>query len=148
MAATWERNVVHVVEDKSRRSGVWMWAVLIAGGIEALALFAGALLLLVALIGGFTDDASMAVFILVFGGGMGLVLTLMLISLRRGKRWARGPLITWQLFQLVVAIPVLQGSTPWIGAALLLLAVTVMVGMFTPRVLAHTTEHSGPTAAL
>jgi len=142
------RSVVHVVEETSKKRLGWLWAVLIAGGIEALALLAGALLLIVALIGGFTDDTSMAVFVLVFGGGMGLILTVMLRNLSRGKRWARGPLVTWQLFQLAVAVPLLQGSTPWIGIALLILAAVVLVGMFTPTVLALTTDRSGPSAAL
>jgi len=142
------RNVVHVVDERTPRFSGWMWAIMIAGGIEALALFAGAILLIVALIGGFTDDASMAVFVMVFGGGMGAVLTIMLRNIARGKRWARGPLITWQLFQLAVAVPLLQGSTPWIGAALLVLAVAVTVAMFTPSVLRVTTDRSGPSAAL
>lgn len=142
------RSVVHVVKETSKKRLGWLWAVLIAGGIEALALLAGALLLIVALIGGFTDDTSMAVFVLVFGGGMGLMLAVMLRNLSRGKRWARGPLVTWQLFQIAVAIPLLQGSTPWIGIALLLLAAVVLVGMFTPTVLALTTDRSGPSAAL
>jgi len=142
------RSVVHVVKETSKKRLGWLWAVLIAGGIEALALLAGALLLIVALIGGFTDDTSMAVFVLVFGGGMGLMLAVMLRNLSRGKRWARGPLVTWQLFQIAVAVPLLQGSTPWIGIALLLLAAVVLVGMFTPTVLALTTDRSGPSAAL
>ncbi len=142
------RSVVHVVKETSKKRLGWLWAVLIAGGIEALALLAGALLLIVALIGGFTDDTSMAVFVLVFGGGMGLMLAVMLRNLSRGKRWARGPLVTWQLFQIAVAVPLLQGSTPWIGIALLILAAVVLVGMFTPTVLALTTDRSGPSAAL
>lgn len=142
------RNVVHVAVEEKRSLGAWMWAIIIAGGIEAIALFAGGILLLVALIGGFTDDKSMAVFVLVFGCGMGLVLVLMLRQLLRGKRWARGPLITWQLFQIAVAVPLLQGSTPWIGVVLLGLAAAVTIGMFTPAVLAQTTDRSGPPAAL
>lgn len=125
-----------------------MLAIVIAAGIEAAALFAGALLLTVALIGGFTDDTSMAVFVLVFGGGMGVLITLMIRNLVRGKRWARGPLITWQLFQLAVAFPLMQGSTPLIGVGLLILAVIVTIAMFTPGVLRATTDRGGPTAAL
>lgn len=142
------RNVVHVAQETHKNSRRWMWAIMVAGGIETAALLAGAILLIVALIGDFTDDKSMAVFVLVFGAGTGIVLAWTLKSLYRGKRWARGPLVTWQLFQLTVAIPVLQGSTPLIGVVLLLLAIIVMVGLFTPSVLAATTDRSGPSAAL
>lgn len=142
------RSVVDVVDDKERGRSNWMLAILIAGGIEATALFAGAILIVIALIGGFTDDTAMAVFVLVFGAGMGAAVALMLRNLLRGRRWARGPLITWQLFQLAVAVPLLQGSTPWIGAVLLLLALIVTIGLFTPRVIAATTDRSGPTAML
>lgn len=142
------RSVVHVVDEKRRGRSSWMLAILIAGGVEAVALFAGAILIVVALIGGFTDDTAMAIFVLVFGAGMGAVITIMLRNLRRGRRWARGPLITWQFFQLAVAVPLLRGSTPWIGVVLLLLALVVTVGMFTPRVIAATTDRSGPAAML
>src|SRR5690625_7863815 len=95
------RNVVHVAQETRKNSRRWMWAIMVAGGIETAALLAGAILLIVAPIGGFTDDKSMAVFVLVFGAGMGLVLAWALKSLDCGKRWARGPLGTWPLFQHV-----------------------------------------------
>lgn len=140
--------MVHVVDESRGTSRGWLWAIMIAGGIEAAALAAGAILLTIALIGGFTDDTSMAVFVMVFGGGMAAILAITLRNLFRGKRWARGPLITWQIFQLTVAVPLLQGSTPWIGVALLILALIVTIAMFTPTVLRVTTDRSGPSAAL
>src|SRR5690625_7553060 len=91
------RNVVHVAQETRKNSRRWMWAIMVAGGIETAALLAGAILLIVALIGGFTDDKSMAVFVLVFGAGMGLVVAWNLKRLSRGKRWGRGPLVTWAL---------------------------------------------------
>src|SRR5690625_4666658 len=83
------RNVVHVAQETRKSARPWMWAIIVADGIETAALLAGAILLIGALIGGFTDDKSMAVFVLVFGAGMGLVLAWTLKSLYRGKRWAR-----------------------------------------------------------
>src|SRR5690625_7458157 len=121
---------------------------MVDGGIETTAHLSVTILLIVALIGDFTDDKSMAVFVLVFGAGMRLALAWTLKALYRGKRWARGPLVTWQLFQLAVAIPVLQGSTPLIGVGLLLLAVIGMVGVFTPSALAASAGASGPAGAL
>lgn len=139
---------MHVADETRSSDRRWLWIVLIGGIIEVLGLLAGAILLIVALVGGFTDDTSMAIFVLVFGGGMGIVLAIVLRQLSRGKRWARGPLVTWQLFQLAVAIPLLQGATPWIGIVLLVLAALVIGGLFTPAVLRLTTERSGPSAAL
>src|SRR5690625_7105503 len=105
------RNVVHVAQETHKNSRRWMWAIMVAGGIETAALLAGAILLIVALIGDFPDDKSMAVFVLVFGDGTGRVLAWTLKALHRGKRWARGPLVTWPPFQNAVAIPVRHGST-------------------------------------
>src|SRR5690625_7862628 len=101
------RNVVHVAQETRKNSRRWMWAIMVAGGIETAALLAGAILLIVALIGGFTADKSMAGFVLVCGGGMGLVLAGALKSLYRGKRWGRGPLRSWGPFQAAVGSSVL-----------------------------------------
>jgi len=128
------------------RTPVWLSIVMAACFIEAAALVAGAILMILALVMGRTSDVGMAIFVLIFAGGMGAILVWTSLKLRHGKRWTRGPIVTWQLFQLAVALPLLQGSTPWIGILLLLFSALILIGLFTPRVVKATTDPSGPSA--
>lgn len=128
------------------RTPVWLSIVMAACFIEAAALVAGAILMILALVMGRTSDVGMAIFVLIFAGGMGAILVWTSLKLRHGKRWTRGPIVTWQLFQLAVALPLLQGSTPWIGILLLLFSALILIGLFTPRVVKATTDSSGPSA--
>jgi hypothetical protein len=47
----------------------------------------------------------------------------------RAERWTRGPVVTWQLLQGGVAMPVSASATWWIGVPLLAVAVVVGVLM-------------------
>ena len=48
--------------------------------------------------------------------------------------WARSPVVVWQLLQLAAGVPAFSGGSPWIGVALVLPAVVVLVGLFLPSV--------------
>jgi hypothetical protein len=49
----------------------------------------------------------------------------------RGRRWARGPVLTWQLLQAAAALPAL-GQRWYVGAGLLLLSLLVLVAVVRP----------------
>lgn len=76
----------------------------------------------------------------------GLVLALR--GLARGRRWARAPIITWQLFQVVLLVPALSVAAlrPWALAALLA-SVVVVVSLLTPAALRATAARQGPPPA-
>lgn len=77
--------------------------------------------------------------LLVAGG-----LLLALRGLVRGRRWARAPVITWQLFQVALLVPALGGALrPWALLALLASAV-VVVSLLTPAALRATDGRQGP----
>lgn len=62
-------------------------------------------------------------------------------GLLRGRRWARGPVLTVELLALLaVAAPMLVGGPRWLGAVIAALALTVLVGLFTRPVMEHTTR--------
>ena len=65
-------------------------------------------------------------------------------ALADGRRWGRAPVITWQLLQLAVAVPGLRSDSPLVSAALLLASVVVLVGIFLPAVVRHTSTGGQP----
>ena len=54
-------------------------------------------------------------------------------GLLRGRRWARAPVVTWQLFQVVLLQPALDRPSllPW-AVALLVVSVVAVVAVLTP----------------
>lgn len=71
-------------------------------------------------------------------------LSFALRGLLRGRRWARAPIITWQLFQVVLLVPALGGALrPWALVALAASAV-VVVSLLTPAALRATAGRQGP----
>lgn len=72
-------------------------------------------------------------------------LLLALRGLLRGRRWARAPVITWQLFQVVLLVPALSDAAlrPWALAALLA-SVVVVVSLLTPAALRATDGRQAP----
>lgn len=63
-------------------------------------------------------------------------------GIMRGRSWARGATLTWQVFQVVIGVGCLQGlfATPTVGWGLIAIAVVVTVLLFTRPVVAATSE--------
>ena len=59
-------------------------------------------------------------------------------ALWRGQRWARGPLLTWQILQAATAVSLLSSPQWPIAATLLVLAVAAVVLLLVPLVVAGT----------
>ncbi|NYD23548.1 hypothetical protein [Kineococcus aurantiacus] len=76
---------------------------------------------------------SVVVCALLFGAGLGFCAW----GLLRRATWARSPLVVWQLLQVAAGLPAFSGGTPWLGVLLVLPAVAVGVGLFTPSVSAQ-----------
>ena len=60
----------------------------------------------------------------------------------RGRAWIRGAAITWQVLQVVIGVGCLQGlfATPLVGILLIVLAVVVVLLLFTRPVIAATSD--------
>jgi hypothetical protein len=65
-------------------------------------------------------------------------------GLWHGRRWARGPVVTWQLLQLVLAVPTVAGPGRVYGVPLVAVSLLVGIGLLTPRVVAATTSPADP----
>ncbi|NUU16220.1 hypothetical protein HP550_03020 [Cellulomonas humilata] len=82
--------------------------------------------------------AGASLFLAAFGIGIALLLLLAARGLWRGRRWARSPVIMWQILLVVLAVGWL-GAEPTVWAALVLVvAVAVGVGLLLPAVVAVT----------
>jgi hypothetical protein len=75
-----------------------------------------------------TMGLTTSLFFLVYGAGLGLCAW----ELRRLRSWARAPVVLAQLLQLGVAWSFRGGATTAVSAALAVVAVLVLVGIFHP----------------
>jgi hypothetical protein len=79
-------------------------------------------------------------FLAAFAWGIAAVLFAATRGLRAGRRWGRSPVITWQLFQVVIAITWLQAAVNPFAIVLLVLALGIVVGLLLPSVVEATTR--------
>jgi len=112
-------------------------------GVEALALVVAGACALVDLVRGGRAGADL--FLAAFAWGLAALLLAAGRGLLDGRRWARSPAVTWQLFQGVVAVTWLRSAAHPAPVALLVLAVVVVAGLVTPAVVARTTAGRGST---
>ena len=97
---------------------------------------------LVSLLRGSSELAAPTVFLVAFCAGVTAVLVLAARGLWAGRRWARSPVMTWQVLLVVLAVGWLgQEVTLW-AVAVLLVAVAVGVLLVVPPVVAVTTQGS------
>ena len=78
-------------------------------------------------------------FFWMYGGGLAFAAW----ALARTVSWARAPVVLAQLIQLLVAWSFLGGDTTPVGVALIVAAVTVLVGIFHPASIATMGEEPG-----
>jgi hypothetical protein len=80
------------------------------------------------------------VFLVLFALGVAAVLVLGARGLWAGRRWARSPVMTWQVLLVVLSIGWLRVEVaPW-AVGVLVSALAVAVGLVLPRVVAATAE--------
>lgn len=124
-------------------------AVVGALGVQALLLVGVGVLSVLAWVGDDRVDPRGAVATTLFALLFAALLGAGARGLLRGRRWARGPVVTVQLIALLaVAAPMLVGGPRWLGAVVAVLSLTVLVGLFTRPVVAHTTGSDGDPPTL
>jgi len=85
-----------------------------------------------------------SLFLAAFGIGIALLLLLAARGLWRGRRWARSPVIMWQILLVVLALGWLtSGASVW-GVVVLVVATLVGVGLLLPSVVAVTGRRQPP----
>lgn len=108
-------------------------AVLVA--LEALALLAGAVALGIEALG--ADSAAGGVGLALVVAAVGLALAGSARGLLHGARWTRGPVLTWQLLQAGVGMPVTVSAYWYFGVPILALAVVVGLLVASRQVIPH-----------
>jgi hypothetical protein len=122
-------------------------AVVVAVSVEALLLLGVAAFFGLEMLVARATDLGTAAAIAVLALLMGLFLAFCARGLWHGRRWARAPIMTWQLLTVLGVVPSLGGERWWIAAALLVLCLVAAVGLLLPAVVARTTERADPPVA-
>ncbi len=102
--------------------------------------------LAVEILSGASGSLTSAIALTVLAAVATIWLAFIALNILRGRAWVRGATITWQVFQVVIAVGCLQGlfATPTVGWALLAGAVVAAVLLFTRPVIAATADREPP----
>ena len=115
---------------------------LVVAGLEGLLLVGAAIWAIVDMVRTDFESAAvsvaLAVFMLLFVG----LLVLGIHALWLGRRWGRGPVLTWQLIQAAIAVSVIGIAPPWALYPALLASLVVAVGLLLPASVAATSRPS------
>ncbi|WP_423463180.1 hypothetical protein ACO229_25650 [Promicromonospora sp. MS192] len=125
------------------RVPAFLRALVIGVVVEVIGLLAFAVVLLGELLTGGSTSVGVSLFLVVFLLGVGWVLVVSARALLIGRRSGRGPVVTWQLFQIIGSVAAIGSGTGIAvagGWVVLLIAVAVGVLLMTPSVVAATSE--------
>lgn len=120
---------------------VFLSALVIGVLIEVIGLVAFAVVLLGELLTGGSSSLGVSLFLIFFLLGVAWVLVVSCRALLAGRRSGRGPVVTWQLFQIVGSVAATgsgTGASVPGGWAALTIAVVVGGLLMTPSVVAAT----------
>lgn len=114
--------------------------------VEVGALVALSVGMLVEVLGGRTVTTGVTAVLAVIFLGLVALLLVAVRALHQGRRWGRGPVVTWQL--LVLAIGVSQAPTLawWLVVLLIALPVAVTIGLLVPASVEWTNGTTPPRA--
>lgn len=127
----------------AHRVPAFLRALVIGVLIEVIGLVAFAVVLLGELLTGGSTSVGVSLFLVLFLLGVAWVLVVCVRALLRGRRSGRGPVVTWQLFQIIGSIAAIGSGTGISvagGWAALVIAVAVGGLLMTPAVVAATSE--------
>ncbi|ROS31249.1 hypothetical protein EDF34_0905 [Cellulomonas sp. PhB150] len=106
--------------------------------VEALAFVGLAVAWLVDLVRNGAELPGAVVFLVVFCLGIAALLGFSARGLWNSRRWARSPVITWQVLLVVLALGWLGAEVTVWGVAVLVVALVIGVGLLLPSVVAAT----------
>jgi hypothetical protein len=106
--------------------------------LEAVAFAVLGVAFLVELVRGRSVLAGASLFLVAFALGVAAVLVASARGLWRGRRWARSPVMTWQIMLVVLALGWFGVEPTWWSAVVVAVAVVVGGGLLLPAVVAAT----------
>lgn len=119
-------------------------AVVAAVALEALLLVAVAVFFAVEVVVARPSDPVLASAVAALALLVGVFLAACARALWFRRRWARAPVVTWQLLTLFAVLPSVLGASWWAALVLLVLCVVAGAGLLTPKVVAETTARGRP----
>ena len=125
----------------ARRVPVFLRALVIGVLLEVAGLVAFAVVLLGELLTGGSSSLGVSLFLVFFLLGVAWVLVVSCRALLAGRRSGRGPVVTWQLFQIVGSVAAIgSGTGVSVPGGWTALTIAVVVGglLMTPSVVAAT----------
>ncbi|WP_146197605.1 hypothetical protein [Promicromonospora sp. AC04] len=125
----------------ARRVPAFLRALMIGVVVEVIGLVAFAVVLLGELLTGGSTSVGVSLFLVLFLLGVAWVLVVSCRALLAGRRSGRGPVVTWQLFQIIGSVAAIGSGTGIVVAGAwvaLVIAVAVGVLLMTPSVVAAT----------
>lgn len=125
----------------ARRVPVFLRALVIGVLVEVIGLVAFAVVLLGELLTGGSSSVGVSLFLVLFLLGVAWVLVVSCRALLAGRRSGRGPVVTWQLFQIVGSVAAIgSGTGVSVPGGWVALTIAVVVGglLMTPSVVAAT----------
>ena len=90
------------------------------------------------LLSGASEMSGATLFLIAFALGIAALLIASARALWRGRRWARSPVVTWQILLIAMSIGWLGVERTGWAVAVLASALLVMVGLLLPAVVAAT----------
>lgn len=93
---------------------------------EALLLIGSAVALSVATASDPNEHVAASVSIVVIALVVGAALAWCARGVRSGARWSRGPIVTWQLVQAGVGMPLVLSNAWWLGVPMFLVGILVV----------------------
>ncbi len=129
-----------------RRPSIALQAVVAAVLLEAVILVGVAVFFVVEIFIARPADAVAAAVIAALALLVGAFLGLCARALRAGRRWARSPVITWQLLMVLGVVPSLMGERWYAAVPLLALGLVAGGGLLLPAVVKETTGSGEPPA--
>lgn len=116
---------------------------LVVAGLEALLLLAAAVWSLVTMVregfAGVAVSIALAIVLLLFS----LLLVVGVNALWHGRRWGRGPVLTWQLIQAAIAVGAVGIAPAWMVYPVLGASLIAGAGLLLPASVAATSRPSG-----
>lgn len=111
---------------------------LVLAGLQAVGLVSAAVWTVVSLIRDPSAPVATSVALAVAVLAFALLLVVGINALWHGRRWGRGPVLTWQLIQGAAAIGSINIAPPWGVYPVLASSVLVVVGLLLPSSVAAT----------
>ena len=121
---------------------------LVVAGFEGLLLVAAAVWAAVDMVRSDFEDAAVSIALAVFLLLFVALLMLGIHALWLGRRWGRGPVLTWQLLQAAIALSVFGIAPPWVVYPMLAASLVVGVGLLLPASVAATSRPSSSGTVL